>query len=110
MSYAFFQQVGLPQPNINPEAGASSHAQQTDQIMDRLELVVPDRRPDWVLVYGDVNFTRSCSLVRFVLHSIAPACWKRFDDVETVRARLKYQRLKEGWTQWDDEERWLQWN
>ena len=68
MSPVFFQQLGLPQPDINLEAGSSSHAQQTAKIMTRLELAVPDHRPDWMLVYGDVNFTQSCSLVGFVLH------------------------------------------
>ena len=68
MSHLFFQQSRLPQQDINPELGSVSFAQQTAQIMARFELVVPDHRPDWVLVYGDVNFTQSCSLMGFVLH------------------------------------------
>jgi len=68
VSHVFFQQSGLPQPDINLEAGSVSFAQQTAQIMACSELVVPDHRPDWMLVYGDVNFTQSCSLMGFVLH------------------------------------------
>ena len=40
VSPVFFQQLGLPQPDINLEAGPSSHAQQTAQLMARFEPVV----------------------------------------------------------------------
>ena len=63
MSRVFFDQLGLPQPDINLEVGSGSHAQQTSQIMARFELVVLDHKPDLVLVYGDVNSTVAAALV-----------------------------------------------
>lgn len=63
MSDVFFQQLGLPQPDINLEVGSGSHAVQTAQIMVRFEEVVTARRPDLVLVYGDVNSTVAAALV-----------------------------------------------
>jgi UDP-N-acetylglucosamine 2-epimerase (non-hydrolysing) len=63
MSDIFFQQLGLPSPDINLEVGSGSHAVQTAQTMIRFEEVVQTRRPDVVLVYGDVNSTVATTLV-----------------------------------------------
>jgi UDP-N-acetylglucosamine 2-epimerase (non-hydrolysing) len=63
MSDVFFQELGLPEPNVNLEVGSGSHAQQTSQIMSRFEPVVIDVKPDWVVVYGDVNSTIAAALV-----------------------------------------------
>ncbi len=63
MSQLFFDQLGIPAPEINLEVGSASHAQQTAEIMRRFEAVVLDQRPDLVVVVGDVNSTAACSLV-----------------------------------------------
>lgn len=63
MSDVFFQQLDIPAPDINLQVGSGSHAQQTAEIMMRLERVLLERRPDWVLVYGDVNSTVAAALV-----------------------------------------------
>jgi len=63
MSDIFFQQLGLPAPDINLEVGSGSHAVQTAQIMMRLEETVLKEKPDLVLVYGDVNSTVAAALV-----------------------------------------------
>ncbi len=63
MSAVFFRQLGLPQPDVNLEVGSGSHAAQTAQIMVRLEELLVQERPDWVLVYGDVNSTVAAALV-----------------------------------------------
>lgn len=63
MSEVFFTQLGLPDPDINLEVGSSSHAEQTAQVMQRFEKVALAARPDWVIVYGDVNSTLAASLV-----------------------------------------------
>ena len=62
MSDIFFRQLGLPEPDINLEVGSASHAVQTAQIMTAFEQVVGARRPDWVVVYGDVNSTVAAAL------------------------------------------------
>lgn len=63
MSEIFFQQLGLPRPDVNLEVGSGSHAVQTAQVMMRFEEVVIARRPEIVLVYGDVNSTVAATLV-----------------------------------------------
>jgi UDP-N-acetylglucosamine 2-epimerase (non-hydrolysing) len=63
MSGVFFKELGLPEPDVNLEVGSGSHAAQTAQIMERFEPVVLERKPDMVLVYGDVNSTVAAALV-----------------------------------------------
>ena len=63
MSEVFFNQLGMPAPDINLEVGSGSHAVQTAQIMIRIEEVLLEQRPDLVLVYGDVNSTVAAALV-----------------------------------------------
>ena len=63
MSDVFFQQLEIPSPDVNLAVGSGSHAQQTAEIMSRFEAVVTERKPDIVLVYGDVNSTVAAALV-----------------------------------------------
>ncbi len=63
MSKLFFDDLGIPQPDVNLEVGSASHAVQTAEIMRRFEPVVLDHKPDWVIVVGDVNSTIACALV-----------------------------------------------
>lgn len=68
MSEVFFRQLGLPRPDINLGVGSGSHARQTAAIMVGLEDLFLDRRPDLVIVYGDVNSTAAAALVASKLH------------------------------------------
>lgn len=63
MSGVFFKELKLPEPDVNLEVGSGSHAVQTAQIMQRFEPVLLERKPDLVLVYGDVNSTVAAALV-----------------------------------------------
>jgi len=63
MSGVFFEQLGIPVPDVNLAVGSGSHAKQTAEIMTRLEPVVAEQKPDIVLVYGDVNSTMATALV-----------------------------------------------
>ena len=63
MSDVFFQQLEIPAPDVNLGVGSGSHARQTADIMTRFEPVVLERKPDLVLVYGDVNSTVAAALV-----------------------------------------------
>ncbi|MCA1633274.1 MAG: UDP-N-acetylglucosamine 2-epimerase (non-hydrolyzing) [Acidobacteria bacterium] len=63
MSDAFFQDLGLPHPDVHLGVGSGSHAQQTAAVMQAFEPVVLGEKPDWVLVVGDVNSTLACALV-----------------------------------------------
>ncbi len=63
MSKLFFDELGIPRPDVNLEVGSGSHAQQTAEIMKRFEPVLLERMPDYVVVVGDVNSTIACGLV-----------------------------------------------
>lgn len=63
MKHSFFEQLHIPEPDIDLEVGSGSHAQQTADIMQRFEPVLDDRPPAAVLVVGDVNSTIACALV-----------------------------------------------
>ncbi|MEI6696631.1 MAG: UDP-N-acetylglucosamine 2-epimerase (non-hydrolyzing) [Bacteroidota bacterium] len=62
MSEAFFKALGIPDPDINLEVGSGSHAEQVGNTMIAFEKVLLDKKPDWVIVVGDVNATLSCSV------------------------------------------------
>ncbi len=63
MSQSFFQDLGMPKPDVDLEVGSGSHAQQTAEIMRRIEPVMLKMQPHVVLVVGDVNSTIACALV-----------------------------------------------
>src|ERR1700680_1398695 len=63
MSDVFFRELEIPEPNFNLAVGSGTHAEQTSQIMLRFEPVVVEQKPDWVMVYGDVNSTIAAALV-----------------------------------------------
>jgi len=63
MSAVFFQQLGIPEPDVHLGVGSGSHAKQTAEIMLGIEPVLLERKPAAVLVVGDVNSTVAASLV-----------------------------------------------
>jgi UDP-N-acetylglucosamine 2-epimerase (non-hydrolysing) len=63
MNDVFFEELGIPQPEVRLGAGGGSHAQQTAKIMLAFEELCTHDRPDAVLVVGDVNSTLACSIV-----------------------------------------------
>ena len=63
MKHAFFEQLSIPQPDVDLGVGSGSHAVQTAEIMRRFEPVLDAEQPDAVLVVGDVNSTIACALV-----------------------------------------------
>jgi UDP-N-acetylglucosamine 2-epimerase (non-hydrolysing) len=63
MSQVFFDELGIPRPDINLNVGSGSHAQQTAAIMVGFEQILTSQSIDLVLVVGDVNSTIACALV-----------------------------------------------
>lgn len=63
MSDIFFEQLGLPRPDVSLGIGSGSHAVQTARIMMEFEQTVLEHKPDLVLVYGDVNSTVAAAMV-----------------------------------------------
>jgi len=63
MSGSFFEQLKLKEPDHHLGVGSGSHAVQTGEMMKRLEPVISNERPSWVVVYGDTNSTLAGALV-----------------------------------------------
>lgn len=63
MSHSFFNDLGIPKPDINLEVGSATHTVQVAEIMRRFEPVLLKEMPDVLLVVGDVNSTIACALV-----------------------------------------------
>jgi len=62
MSKSFFDDLGLPKPDIDLGVGSGSHAEQTAKIMVEFERVCVREKPDLVMVVGDVNSTMACTI------------------------------------------------
>jgi UDP-N-acetylglucosamine 2-epimerase (non-hydrolysing) len=68
MSNIFFEQLGIPQPNVNLRAGGGTQAEQTASIMVGYEKLLISSRSDLCLVVGDVTSTMACAIVAQKLH------------------------------------------
>jgi UDP-N-acetylglucosamine 2-epimerase (non-hydrolysing) len=68
MSESFFEQLGIPEPDVNLEVGSGSHATQTAAIMTRYEALLERARPDLCVVVGDVNSTMACAITAQKMH------------------------------------------
>jgi UDP-N-acetylglucosamine 2-epimerase (non-hydrolysing) len=62
MSKAFFDDLGMPKPDIDLGVGSGSHAEQTAKIMVAFEKVCLEQKPDLIIVVGDVNSTMACTI------------------------------------------------
>lgn len=63
MSDSFFQQLGIPSPDVNLECGGGTQAEQTANIMVKFERELLDNPADLVVVVGDVTSTMACTIV-----------------------------------------------
>lgn len=62
MSAVFFRELELPEPKYNLNIASQSHGQMTGRMLEQVEAVLVDERPDIVLVYGDTNSTLAGAL------------------------------------------------
>ena len=62
MSESFFRDLGIPEPDVNLGVGSGTHGEQTGRVLIEIEKLLIERRPDAVLVVGDVNSTLAATL------------------------------------------------
>lgn len=72
MSRIFFEELAIPEPKHHLAVGSGSHGAQTGRMLEALEGVMLQERPDCVLVYGDTNSTLAAALAASKLH--IPVC------------------------------------
>jgi UDP-N-acetylglucosamine 2-epimerase (non-hydrolysing) len=68
LSQVFFDQLGMPHPDVHLEVGSDSHARQTARLLTTFEEVCLEHQPELVVVAGDVNSTVAAALVATKLH------------------------------------------
>lgn len=62
MSENFFGTLNIPRPDVDLDIGSGTHAEQVGRTMIAFERIVQERKPDWIVVVGDVNATCACSI------------------------------------------------
>jgi len=68
MSDVFFEELEIPRPEYHLGIGGGSHGQNTGRMIESIESVLLEERPDWVLVYGDTDSTLAGTLAAAKLH------------------------------------------
>jgi UDP-GlcNAc3NAcA epimerase len=68
MSDVFFDELQIPAPAFHLGIGSGSHGAQTGRMLEAIEAVIADERPDAVLVYGDTNSTLAAAVAASKLH------------------------------------------
>ncbi|MCX6245487.1 MAG: UDP-N-acetylglucosamine 2-epimerase (non-hydrolyzing) [Bacteroidetes bacterium] len=63
MSDIFFEELDIPHPDFNLEVGSGSHASQTARMLEGIEEILMQEKPDWTLVFGDTNSTLAGAVV-----------------------------------------------
>ena len=62
MNDVFFQELGIPRPDVHLDVGSGTHGVQTARIIERYEAHILEKRPTGTVVFGDVNSTVACAL------------------------------------------------
>ena len=68
MSQIFFEELEIPYPNFNLNVGSGSHGEQTAKMLEGLENIYMQEKPDAVIVYGDTNSTIAGALAASKIH------------------------------------------
>jgi UDP-GlcNAc3NAcA epimerase len=68
MSDVFFEELDIPAPDHHLGIGGGTHGQNTGRMLEALERVLLQEKPDWVLVYGDTDSTLAGALAAVKLH------------------------------------------
>jgi UDP-GlcNAc3NAcA epimerase len=68
MSQVFFEELGIPRPDYNLHVGSASHGVQTAKMIEGIERILLDERPDAIVLYGDTNSTLAGAVAASKLH------------------------------------------
>ena len=68
MSDIFFKEMHIPQPYFNLHVGGGMQGAMTGRMLEKIEVILVDEKPDYVLIYGDTNSTLAGALAAVKLH------------------------------------------
>ncbi|MGP3507886.1 non-hydrolyzing UDP-N-acetylglucosamine 2-epimerase [Paracidovorax citrulli] len=68
MSQVFFDELQIPAPKYNMEVSGGGHGVMTGRMLEGVEKIIQEERPDWLLIYGDTNSTLAGALAAAKLH------------------------------------------
>ena len=68
MSQVFFDELGIPHPDYNLHVGSASHGVQTAKMIEGIEQILMDERPDCIVLYGDTNSTLAGAVAASKIH------------------------------------------
>lgn len=68
MSDVFFDEMQIPKPDYFLGIGGKTHGAMTGQMVEKIEEILMQEKPDWVMVYGDTNSTLAGALAAAKLH------------------------------------------
>jgi len=68
MSAVFFDELGIPQPDYNLSVGSASHGVQTARMIEGIEKILLDEKPDYLVLYGDTNSTLAGAVAASKIH------------------------------------------
>lgn len=68
MSAVFFDELGIPQPDYNLSVGSASHGVQTARMIEGIEKILIDEKPDYLVLYGDTNSTLAGAVAASKIH------------------------------------------
>jgi len=68
MSQVFIDELGIPKPKYNLNIGSSSHGIQTARMIEGIEKILMDEKPDYLVLYGDTNSTLAGAVAAAKIH------------------------------------------
>lgn len=68
MSEVFFEELQIPKPQYNLNVGSGNHGAQTAKMIEGIEKIIFDEKPDFMILYGDTNSTLAGSIAASKLH------------------------------------------
>ena len=68
MSQVFFDELGIPKPDYNLQVGSASHGVQTAKMIEGIERILLDEKPDYIVPYGDTNSTLAGAVAASKIH------------------------------------------
>ena len=68
MSQVFFDELGIPKPDYNLQVGSASHGVQTSKMIEGIERILLEEKPDYIVLYGDTNSTLAGAVAASKIH------------------------------------------